>query len=55
MSKEEFIKAIAEYFCITEDTNDYDWNSGCTIYGDDGEHRWMTLSNIMDALEDYLY
>lgn len=51
MTRETFIKTIANYYHISDDPRDYDWNSGCTVYGDDGECRWMTFSNILEALE----
>lgn len=53
MTRETFIKAIADYYQISDDTRGYDWHSGCTVGGDDGEHRWMTFSNILEALEPY--
>ena len=53
MTKEELIEALAVYFQIDEDIDGYDWNSGCTICGNDGEYRWLTLSNVVEALEIY--
>ncbi len=54
MTKSELIETLAEYFCITDDIRSYDWQSGCTICGDNGEYRWLTLANIVDALEWHL-
>ncbi len=48
--KQRLREALAEYFQI--DTNGYDWESGCTIQGKDGNYRWMTLNNIVMVLED---
>ena len=52
--KNEFIKALADYYHIEADVNSYDFNSGCTVYGDDHEYRWLTLSNVIDALDEAL-
>lgn len=52
MLREEVIEAIANYYRITTDTDDYDWNSGCTVRGDDGEYRWMTFNNVLEAIEE---
>lgn len=51
MTRETFIETIANYYHISKDTKDGDWTGGCTIAGDDREYRWLTLSNILEALE----
>lgn len=54
MTREELITALADYFHINEDTRSFEWQGGCTIPGEDGEYRWLTLVNVIEALEDYL-
>lgn len=54
MSKSEVIEALADYFKLDVPSNidcDGDWISGATILGNDGEYRWMTLANIIEALD----
>ena len=50
--KEQIIKALAEYYAIDE--NSCDWEMGATILGDDGEYRWLTLNNVVEALEEVI-
>ena len=54
MTRDELIEAIAEYFHISDDLDSFEWVSGATIRGEDGEYRWMTLANIVEAVEDLL-
>lgn len=50
--RDEIIKALANHFHINTDINSYDWNSGCTICGNDGEYRWLTLREIVEVVDD---
>ena len=49
--RNDIIKAIAEYYGIDADVNSYDWNAGCTICGNDGEYNWLTLRNVLKAID----
>ena len=54
MSRAEVINALADYFQVKPQKGDYfsgDWVCGCTILGDDGEYRWLTLENVIEALD----
>ena len=56
MPRHEVIEALANYFQIDipmggDLSGSYDWCAGCTISGNDGEYRWLTLENVVDALD----
>lgn len=51
MTREELIDALASYYHI--ESNGSQFQGGCTILGKDGEYRWLTLENVVEALEDY--
>lgn len=52
--KNKIINAIADYYHINNDEYSYEWTAGCTICGDDHEYRWLTLGNVLEAIDDVL-
>ena len=49
--KNDIIDAIADYYRIESDPNSYEWQAGATILGADGEYRWLTLSDVLSAID----
>lgn len=50
MSRDEIIEALATYYHISP--NSPSFLMGSTVLGSDGEYRWLTLNNVVEALED---
>lgn len=62
MTRAEMIEALATYFKIEPnengeyDLNSYDWQCGGniqTFHNGEAEYTWMSLANVVEALEDY--
>ena len=56
-NREMVMEALANYYNIEPDEdgeydiNSYDWQSGCSFHGSD---RWLTLSDIVYCMEDFI-